>query len=402
MARKRIDTSMTNASPPLPGISLALSIAAPQVLPGTGLRVVVKDCIDVAGTVTTCGSAAFAGAPPATAHAAVVNALLAAGCRITGKAQMHELAYGMTGINAAFGTPVNPHWPDRIPGGSSSGSAVAVAAGQCDFAVGTDTGGSVRQPAICCGVYGIKPTFGRIDRRGLSPRASSLDCIGALARSIDMLQTAMAAMDPGFTPETLTAAPRLGRIKCPGVDPAVGDPLVYTLMDAYPGMIYEELLHLDAAFAAGMTVIAHETAAAFGHLLDEGAPLGADIQTRLSAARTVSAAQLAEAEEIRRIFTAEVDALLDRYDALVTPALPVVPPTLEAARNPQAILPLTRFLRPFNLSGHPAIVLPARNAEGLPIGLQIIGRKGEDARLCAIAAWLVDCNPLFQSKDQTQ
>ena len=173
-------------------------------------------------------------------------------------------------------------------------------------------------------------------------------------------------------------------------------------MDAYPDMLYEQLPHMEAAFAAGMTVISYETAAAFGHLLDEGAALGADIQKRLTAAREVSAAQLAEAEEIRRIFTAEVDALLERYDALVTPALPVVPPTLEEARDPQTILPLTRFLRPFNLSGHPAITLPALSVEGLPIGLQIIGRKGDDARLCAIAGWLVDCVPLFQSKDKTQ
>lgn len=367
-----------------------------------GPTVVVKDCIDIAGTVTACGSAAFAAAPPATAHATVVENLLRAGCRIAGKANMHELAFGMTGVNATFGTPVNPHWPDRIPGGSSSGSAVAVAAGLCDFAVGTDTGGSVRQPATCCGVFGIKPSFGRISRAGLSPRESSLDCVGAFAQSIDMLETAMAAIDPGFSRVTLAGAPRLGRIKCSGVEPAVGDPLVYALMDAYPDMTYERLPHMEAAFTAGMTVISHETAAAFGHLLDEGAPLGADICKRLAAAREISAAQLAEAEDIRRLFTAEVDALLERHDALVTPALPVVPPTLEEAMDPQTILPLTRFLRPFNLSGHPAITLPARSVDGLPIGLQIVGRKGDDARLCAVARWLVDCVPLFQSKDTHQ
>jgi amidase len=368
---------------------------------GTGPTVVIKDCIDIAGTVTGCGSEAFASAAPALENAVVVEALLTAGCRIIGKANMHELAFGMTGVNGFHGTPVNPNWPDRIPGGSSSGSAVAVAAGLCDFAIGTDTGGSVRQPAICCGVIGIKPTFGRISRKGLSPKNSSLDCVGAFARDMDMIETAMAAMDPTFTSETLVNAPKLTRIKS---DPVaeVGDPLVYALMDAYPGMGYECLTHFEAAFQAGMTVISYETAAAFGHLLDEGAPLGADIRKRLTAARHVTEAQLAEAEAVRTAFTAEVDALLDQYDALVTPALPVIPPTLSEAQDPQTILPLTRFLRPFNLSGHPAITLPARTNSGLPIGLQLVGRKGEEARLCAIARWIVSCVPDFQSKDQSQ
>ncbi|MBN9889366.1 amidase [Salipiger abyssi] len=366
-------------------------------LGGTGPDVVVKDCIDIAGTVTACGSEAFAEAPPAAAHATVVEALLAAGCHITGKARMHELAFGMTGVNAFFGTPVNPRWPDRIPGGSSSGSAVAVAAGLCDFAVGTDTGGSVRQPATCCGVFGIKPSFGRISRRGLLPRDSTLDCVGAFARDMGMLQTAMAAMDPGFARASLDSAPKLTRIDAEAA-PEVSGPLDAALTD----LPHEKLPHLEAAFAAGMTVISRETVTAFGDLLDTGAPLGTDIRARLTAAHQVTDAQLAEAEAVRRRFTAEVDALLERYDALITPALPVVPPTLEAARDPQSILPLTRFLRPFNLSGHPALTLPALSASGLPIGLQLVGRKGEDARLCAIAEWLVASLPLFQSKDQSR
>lgn len=142
-----------------------------------GPTVAVKDCLDIAGHVTRCGSAAYADAAPALTNSAVVDRLLEAGCRIVGKTRLHEIAYGMTGVNAYEGTPVNPRWPDRIPGGSSSGSAVAVAAGSVDFAIGTDTGGSVRQPAICCGVIGFKPTFGRVDRRGALPAVSSLDCI---------------------------------------------------------------------------------------------------------------------------------------------------------------------------------------------------------------------------------
>jgi amidase len=126
---------------------------------------------------------------------------------------MHELAYGMTGINSAFGTPVNPCWPDRIPGGPSSGSAVGVAAGLCDIALGTDTGSSVRQPAICCGIHGIKPTFGRISRKGCLPSTGTLDCVGLFARSAEMLTRGMAAADPGFVPHGWARAPRLARIE---------------------------------------------------------------------------------------------------------------------------------------------------------------------------------------------
>lgn len=368
-------------------------------LGGDGPRVAVKDCIDIAGVQTRCGSAALDDVAPAPTNAEVVDNLLAAGCRIVGKTNMHELAYGMTGVNARFGTPVNPGWPDRIPGGSSSGSAAAVAAGLVDFAIGTDTGGSVRQPAICCGVYGIKPTFGRVSRKGCLPADSSLDCVGAFARDIGTLTRAMEAIDPTFTPVALDGPPRLARAKAE-IGDEVGQALVYALMDGLPELPYVTLPSFTAAFDAGMTVIATETAGAWGHLLDENAPLGEDIRARLGAARKIDAATLAKAERVRAAFTAEVDAVLEDADALITPALPVVPPTLEEAKTPATVLPLTRFLRPFNLSGHPAVVLPSRHpSSGLPIGLQLVGRKGDDARLCAIAAWLVESLPAFKEKD---
>nr|WP_236638279.1 amidase family protein [Mangrovicoccus ximenensis] len=134
-----------------------------------------------------------------------------------------------------------------------------------------------------------------------------------------------------------------------------------------------------------MTLIATETETAFGHLLDKDAPIGPDIAARLAAARDIPAEKVAEAERIRASFTAEVDAVLERCDAIVTPALDGIPPTLAEARDPKTVLGLTRYQRPFNLSGHPAIVIPHPTPEGLPAGLQIIGRKGDDARLCAIA-----------------
>ncbi|MFG6082457.1 amidase [Paracoccus litorisediminis] len=358
------------------------ALVARFTLGGDGPSLVVKDCIDIAGMVSGCGSAALADAAPAAAHAEVVEAVLAQGTRILGKANMHELAFGMTGVNAFTGTPLNPNWPDRIPGGSSSGSAVAVAAGTVDFAIGTDTGGSIRQPAICCGIAGLKPSFGRISRKGATPADSSLDCIGPFARDAAGIEAAMTLMDPTFRPTALTHAPRLRRIAVASdanIDAAFA-PVGDLALDA------ATLSLLDQAFAAGMTVIAAETAAAFAHLPQH--LIGADVRTRIAGGAKVSADAVDAAREIGRAFALQVDAALEGCDALILPALPVVPPTLAEATDPNTVLPLTRFLRPFNLSGHPALVLPIRTADGLPAGVQIVGRMHDDARLCAIARWL--------------
>lgn len=137
------------------------------------LTFAVKDSLDIAGFPTHAGSPVLQDAPPAVRHAAVVEALLDNGCQLRGKTTLHELAFGVTGINPHSGTPRNTHYPQLIPGGSSSGSAAVVAAGEVDFAVGTDTGGSVRMPAACCGVVGLKPSFGRLSRAGVMPTESS-------------------------------------------------------------------------------------------------------------------------------------------------------------------------------------------------------------------------------------
>ncbi|WP_246780609.1 amidase [Rhizobium sp. AQ_MP] len=360
-----------------------------------GPTVAVKDCLDIAGHVTRCGSAAYADAAPALTNSAVVDRLLEAGCRIVGKTRLHEIAYGMTGVNAYEGTPVNPRWPDRIPGGSSSGSAVAVAAGSVDFAIGTDTGGSVRQPAICCGVIGFKPTFGRVDRRGALPAVSSLDCIGPLARTIDMIDRAMEMIAPDYQTETLTSAPR---IACLAIDEADNPDMIEAhqalrLAGLVAGSI--DLPELDAAFRAGMTIIARETLDANRALLEASAQFGTDVRLRLEGALLISDVMLAEAENIRATFTQSVNDRLSRFDVIVTPALPQAPPLLTEASEPAKVLPLTRYLRPFNLSGHPALVLPAVTSSGLPSGVQLIARKGADARLCAVARWLCDHHPMF-------
>lgn len=365
------------------------ALTLPLSLGENGPTVVIKECIAISGFSTRSGSPVLEHSDPAEDHADVVKNVLASGCHIVGRANMHELAFGMTGINAYLGTPVNTRWPDRIPGGSSSGSAAAVSAGLCDFAVGTDTGGSIRQPATCCGVFGFKPTFGRISRTGAMPAESSLDCIGPFARSAPMLTLAMTKMDPSFNPHGAAGAPTLRRIK------VEASPEILVAVDGFlagrqtlNAISTAEIIGMADAYLAGLVIINRETAAAFYELAVYAPLMGDDVRQRiLNAAKTTDEA-IADAETVRRRFTAEIDALLDGVDALVLPSMPMVPPTLAQANDPSNILPLTRFQRPFNLSGHPSLVIPLLTADGLPAGLQLVGRKGDDAHLCAIAEWL--------------
>jgi amidase len=351
---------------------------------GEGPRVAIKDCLDIAGYRTTCGSRAFAESLPAERHAAVVEALLAAGCKIVGKVSMHELAYGVTGINGWQGTPINPAEPDRVPGGSSSGSAVAVAKGLVDFAIGTDTGGSIRVPATCCGVVGFKPTFGRVSREGVHPSTSSLDCVGAFAPSVRMIEQAMAMIDPGFRAAPRSNSPVLGVVGVEADDDigmAVAKALGRTGFAAVP----VALPSFVDAFRAGITIMAAEMAPLFGHFCGTGL-LGSDVDARLVAAGKVTVEEVVQAEAIRARFTREVDALLGRFDALVLPAMPSVPPLLSEAGDAPRTLRMTNLVRPFNLSGHPVLSLPLETRAGLPAGLQLVGRRGEDERICAIGA----------------
>jgi amidase len=361
-------------------------------LGGDGPRVGIKDSIDIAGYPTRAGSAAFADAGGAQHHAAVVQALLDGGCRIVGKTNMHELAYGVTGINHWSGTPKNPRYPDRIPGGSSSGSAAAVAAGPrgdppVDFTLGTDTGGSIRIPAACCGVYGLKTSYGRISREGVQPAVSSLDCVGPFARSLSMIERAMALMDASFAPCAPPANIRLGIVNVTA-DPGVVATVRAALARADIASVPVDLPSLEDAYAAGLTIIGAENWTAYGHLVD-GPGLGDDVRTRLLGNRSISGEALTAAARCRTIFRAEVDAALERVDALVLPTLPIVPPRLGETADARAVLRLTAFVRPFNLSGHPALSIPLETEANLPAGLQLVGRRGGDAELCAAAHRLV-------------
>ncbi|WP_034160998.1 amidase [Sphingomonas sp. ERG5] len=346
-----------------------------------GLRVAVKDVLDMRGEVTTCGSRALAATAPAKDDAEVVRRLRTAGCALVGRTSLHELAYGVTGVNAWSGTPINPYYPQLIPGGSSSGSAAAVAAGLVDFAIGTDTGGSIRLPAACCGVVGLKPTFGRVSRVGAVPAQSSLDCVGPFARSVAMIEQAMAIIAPDW----FTFAPPSARV---GWVDAQSDPALSRRLRQVVGRYFEAvplpLTGLADAMDAGLTIIGRETFAAFGKLLQSNL-LGLDVHQRLSRAAEITDEDIAQAEGVRARFTAQVDAALEHVEALAMPALPRIPPTLHEAADPAQVVQLTANCRPFNLSGHPALVLPMGEHQGRPIALQLVGRRGEDERLCALA-----------------
>lgn len=352
------------------------------------LTFAVKDCIDVAGLPSRQGSAIFADARPAEQDAAIVANLLATGdWRLLGKLTMHELAFGVTGVNPFAGTAINPLWPDRIVGGSSSGSASAVAAGQVDMAIGSDTGGSIRLPAACCGVVGFKPSYGVMPRAGTHPAISSLDCTGPLARDVATVLRAMRGMVPGFAPAPpVSAAPRLIRVGVQA-EAVVSDALDAALAGLPVDLGQGDLPSLEAAFGASLVIMGAENWAALGAYADHPG-MGEDVRARLKAGGEQTAQTIAGAEAVRAALILEIDALLADADALVLPTLPIVPPTLAEAGDARAVVPLTRLVRPFNLSGHPAITLPIRTAQGLPAGVQLVGRRGGDASLLSLAGYV--------------
>lgn len=349
------------------------------------LRFAVKDTLDVAGHRTQAGCPALAESAVAQQHASVVAMLLSSGCQLAGKTTLHELAFGVTGINPWAGTPLNPCYPELIPGGSSSGSAAVVASGEVDFALGTDTGGSVRMPAACCGILGLKPGYGVLSRQGVVPAESSLDCVGIFARDADVLRQVLHRLNvPVDAP--LTTLPEMAFIAA--AQPEIDAMLLTTLTrwEIYPQRA--ELSLLSEAHRAGLTLINHENWQAFGPLLASG-KVSADVASRIRRGETVSAQDVHEAETVRQRFSAQVDEQLMKTPLLALATLPELPPTLAEAHDPLRVVELTRLVRPFNLSGHPALTLPMGSLNDRPVALQLVARKGNESLLVQAAEWLM-------------
>jgi amidase len=350
--------------------------------PGTGpdrvVRVAVKDAIDIAGEITTAGCVAVRDrAVPAASDASCLAGVRAAGAPIVGKTTLSELCVSPAGDNPEFGTPVNPVAADRIPGGSSSGSAVAVAVGEADVGLGTDTGGSIRIPAACCGIVGLKTTWGRVPLNGVWPVAPSLDTVGPLARDVAGVATGMRLVQPGWSAAPHPAR-RVGRLRVDGVDAAVED-AVDAALDA-AGLTVREvrLPGWDATYEAMEAIIVAELWRANRALLDADG-VGAFVNAGLHAGRAVGPGRLDRARSVRTAWQAEVAAALDDVELLALPTLTATPPL----SGHSADFPLTRLTAPFNLAGVPALSMPVPSPGfPVPVSLQLVGPMHGEELLC--------------------
>lgn len=352
-----------------------------------GYRVVIKDNINIAGMPSTLGSRVFECSVNESSNAEVVDRLLNQGCRIVGKAVMHELAFGMTGVNHFQGTPINSLYPEYMVGGSSSGSAAAVAEGEADFALGTDTGGSIRLPAACCGIYGLKPTFGRISNVGVSPKQSSLDCVGSLAPTVDLIEESMRIIDPTFKKIECSSNRKIGFLK---VD--ADEVIINRCKEALSNCGFEiEVLNIpndlfEAAFKAGVILMGCEMVDEFKHLIGDDR-LGNDVKERLNKAQNISEVEVKDALLIKRDFIDFIDQLLQKFSVLAMPTLPKLPLSREDVLAGKNDLSLSSLVRPFNLSGHPALAMPLSGDE--PMSLQLVAAKQQDELVCSVAKEIV-------------
>jgi len=352
---------------------------------GDGPVVAVKDLVDVRGTVTTAGGVLLPD-EPAEADAPLVGEIRRHGCVVVGKTNLHEWAFGITNDNPHYGPARNPHDPARIPGGSSGGSAVAVVAGMCDWAVGSDTGGSIRIPAGLCGCAGFKPTLGMISTEGVFPLSRSLDTIGSLAPDVRSAARAVEMMSglTGIVPEGVGDGHRLAVPRGWFEDL---DEATRAAWERVAGQLEEiDFPSWDELGAPGSTILYSEAAQLHRERVEEHPDkFGKDVLANLRRGLELKATDYLQALEDRERLSDEVEDAMTGVDAILVPATPYVAAIIAESEGirPQ----MTRFTRPFNVTGQPIIALPAPT-EGLPVGIQVIGHFGDDAKVAEIAAWL--------------
>jgi amidase len=371
--------------------------------PLDGLRFAVKDLIDVAGYPTGGGNPDWLADHPAPAvqSAPAVAALLRAGAAVDGKTITDELAFSLEGENAHYGTPLNTLCPARLPGGSSNGSAAAVAAGLADFALGTDTGGSVRVPAAFCGLYGMRPTHGRIRLQGVLPFAPSYDTVGWMTRDSALLERAGAVLlgeSPHSTPvpELMLAADALAMATgaiADAVETAARALGAQREADVFGGRQTDWL-------AAYQTLQGAEIRATLGEWISRRRPrFGANIAPRFAGLQAITAEQVTTAQAIRDAAQARLADLLAADRWLVLPTVPVLPLPLQAGGEERGEF-YRLALAITSIAGHaglPQVTLPLNyEIEGWPVALSLIGPPGADLELLAYAAFVARCTDLLR------
>ena len=368
-----------------------------------GIPISLKDLIDVAGTPTTAGSRVRDGRM-AIADAPIVTHLKHAGAVLVGKTNLHEYAFGTTSEDSGWGPARNPIDPSRSPGGSSGGSAIAVATGMSIVSVGTDTGGSVRIPAAACGIVGLKPGWGEISADGVVPLSRQLDHVGPLARSVDDAELMYHALRGAAPGDLYDNRESLVGIKLAGLDGYFMDrlsPDVEAALEATYGLLREGGVKLSSASLAHATdiapvylhlVLADAAAYHATTLVERPHAYTPNVRIRLEMGRHVLGEDYVRALRGRDVIRQEVERALTGVDALVLPALSIEAPPIGAATVPvkggqePVRSAMLRCTQPFNLSGHPAISVPCgTTSAGLPVGLQIVGHAGRTIDLLRVA-----------------
>ena len=363
------------ADPTPPGIFLA----RPESV-GDGKRLAVKDLFDTAGLTTTYGSIVYADhVPDRTAEA--VARLEAAGYVDVGKTNLHEFAYGITSANPHFGTVPNPAFPGRMAGGSSGGSAAALAASLAEYALGTDSGGSIRIPAACCGIVGFKPTYGLVSLEGVFPLAPSFDHVGPMARSVAECAEMLEVLAEGFVPTRLEALDEL-EVGVAWLDRA--DPLVHARVREATEL-FPRRREVDFPLAEEIgPVFMREVADVHRDLFAEFADsYGENVRTKVERCLEVSDAEYERGVRAREQLRDRAQSAIEGLDLVLTPTLSFVAPPLPAD-DLEIRGEVIRLTYPFNALGWPTLALPCGPAEdGLPASLQIAGPPGADAQVLA-------------------